>query len=109
MASDPTRAALAERLDNASRAVLAAPNGEAMTTAVKNLIDLACASAALLREPLDRETLDVIRELTAELEWCGGSPDFNVGGQARVGWLNGPVLAITAANAILARLEADRG
>ena len=44
----PTRAALAERLDNASRAVLAAPNGEAMTAAVKNLIDLACAAAEAL-------------------------------------------------------------
>jgi hypothetical protein len=30
------------------------------------------------------ETVKALREA---LVWCGGSPDFNEGGQAREGWL----------------------
>lgn len=36
-----------------------------------------------------------IARLRAALEWCGGSPDFNEGGQAEEGWrrLCAPLLA----------------
>ena len=39
--------------------------------------DLAVARAAL-------------EKLLVEIRWCSGSPDFNPGGQARLGWERGP-------------------
>lgn len=57
-------------------------------------------SAALSAER-GQEAVALIARLLDELRWCSGSPDFNEGGQARVGWLKGPVPAIAAADAFL--------
>jgi len=40
--------------------------------------------------------------MLSEMRWCSGSADFNEGGQARVGWLKGPVPAMAKAEAALA-------
>ncbi|HXD98234.1 MAG TPA: hypothetical protein VN646_16920 [Candidatus Acidoferrum sp.] len=34
----------------------------------------------------DVNVIDLIAALYEALEWCGGSPDFAPGGQARAGW-----------------------
>ena len=43
-------------------------------------------------EPVDWR--GIARLLAEELRWCSGSPDFNPGGQARVGWVKGPQVAL---------------
>ena len=47
----------------------------------------------------------LLREARDELRWCSGSPDFNEGGQARVGWIKGPQQALARIDAYLARPE----
>mgnify|MGYP001568996293 CR=1 FL=1 len=47
----------------------------------------------------DMDTAErLLREARNQLRWCSGSPDFNEGGQARKGWIEGP-------QKILARID----
>lgn len=42
-----------------------------------------------------RSEVDLLLDgLATELQWCGGSSDFNDGGQARKGWLKGPAVVL---------------
>lgn len=69
--------------------LLAFADAEAMATSVTGHMTDDVRAALLLAQ-------DALR-------WCSGSPDFNVGGQARVGWLaaNGPIAALDAISIVL--------
>ena len=42
----------------------------------------------------DARARELLERCVGELRWCSGSPDFNEGGQARVGWQRGPAVVI---------------
>lgn len=52
-----------------------------------------------------REAIRVIEELQEELRWCSGSPDFNEGGQSRIGWVKGPQVTLEKTRAFLKELK----
>jgi hypothetical protein len=66
-------------------------------------------AVALAAEPLDRDALALVEDLLGELRWCSGSPDFNEGGQARLGWLRGPVPVMVRADEWLRLARLTRG
>lgn len=52
------------------------------------------------------QAVDVICDLRSMLWWCGGSPDFQPEGKARVGWVEGPAKSVDRATEFIKKLEA---
>jgi hypothetical protein len=64
------------------------------------------AENAALKGKVER-LMEAVFLAQASLRWCGGSADFNEGGQALVGWIRGPQKALAVIDAALA--EGEKG